>query len=78
MGDRGIPLGSVSRVPELEERLARARALQQSEELGRAIGSLVRAVDVWQNGASEPPVWAIEARDVVVAIMEKRLNGPIQ
>jgi hypothetical protein len=78
MGGRGVPLDGPSRVPDLEGRLARARELQQSEEFGRAIGTLVRAVDVWENGEKTVPAWAIEARNAVLAIMEKRAVGIVQ
>lgn len=63
---------------DLAARLEAKAQTQESERFGAAIGSLVRAVDIWERqgaGLEEfapPPSWVIEARDQVLAIMEAR------
>lgn len=62
----------------LDELTARLDAVA-AENFGAAIGQLVRAIDLWENGKEGgrhhwaedgPPAWAIVARDLVVRHME--------
>lgn len=42
-----------------------------AQNFGAALGSVVRAIDIWEKDpAARPEPWALEARDAVIAHIE--------